>query len=183
MVRHYGLVDAKPSNIPMEPNTVYSVEQGPQTPQERAEMRRVPYREAVGSLMYAAIGTRPDIAFATSILAQFFENPGNAHWEAAKRVIRYLKGTAHWRLTYSPETHALVGYSDADGNSQPGRKAISGYAFLLDGGAFSWSTKKQELVSTSTTESEYIAASYAAKEALTEGSTMVAENGERGERG
>ena len=61
-------------------------------------MRNIPYQEAVGSLMYAVVATRPDIAYAVSYLARFMSNPGRAHWEAVKRVIRYLKGTKDAKL-------------------------------------------------------------------------------------
>ena len=97
-------------------------------------MRKVPYREAIGSLMYASVATRPDITFAVSTLSQFLENPGEAHWEAAKRVFRYLAGTKDLSLMYGGERYDLVGYTDADGASQEHRHAISGHAFLIDGG-------------------------------------------------
>ena len=114
--------------------------------------------------MYAAVGTRPDIAFAVSMLSQFLDNPAPAHWEAAKRVFRYLNGTKDWGITYGESREDLVGYTDADGASQPHRHAILGYAFLIDGGAVSWASKKQEIVTLSTAESEYVAATHAAKE-------------------
>lgn len=129
-------------------------------------MKQVPYREAIGSLMWAAIGTRPDIAFPVGNLSKFLDNPGIAHWEAAKRVFRYLLGTKDWCLTYGAGKQGLEGYTDADGMSQEHRRAISGYAFIIDGGAISWSSKKQELVSLSTTEAEYVAMTHAAKEAI-----------------
>jgi hypothetical protein len=120
----------------------------------------------VGSLMYPAIGTRPDIAFAVTTLSQFNDNPGWVHWEGVKRMFKYLMGTRQWALTYSRERHGLKGFTDADGASQPHRHAISGYAFLIDGGAVSWSSKKQPLVTLSTTEAEYVAATHAAKEGV-----------------
>ncbi|OJT04896.1 Retrovirus-related Pol polyprotein from transposon TNT 1-94, partial [Trametes pubescens] len=88
---------------------------------------------AVGSLMYASLGTRPDITYAVSILSRFSDNPGRAHWDAVRRVLRYLNGTKHLKLTYGATTLDLVGYSDADGSMHEDRKAISGYAFLIDG--------------------------------------------------
>jgi len=88
------------------------------------------------------------------------------HWEAVRRIYRYLLGTKDLRLTYGGAPSVLVGYADADGSMAEDRKAISGYAFLIDGGAVLWSSKKQEIVSLSTTESEYVAATHAAKEAL-----------------
>jgi hypothetical protein len=83
-----------------------------------------------------------------------------------KRIFRYLKGTRELWLSYGEVTKELVGYADADGSTNEDRKAISGYAFMINGGAVSWSAKRQEIISLSTTESEYIAATYAAKEAL-----------------
>ena len=116
--------------------------------------------------MYASITTRPDITFAVSTLSQYLENPGEVHWEAVKRVFRYLSGTKEVALTYGRDSHPLLGYTDADGASQEHRRAISGFSFLMDGGAISWSSKKQELVTLSTAESEYVAATHAAKEAI-----------------
>ena len=118
------------------------------------------------SLNYCAVATRPDIAFPVSLLAQFLENPGRVHWEAVKRVFCYLLGTKHWKLTYGTTDNGFEGFTDADGSSQEHRNAISGYVFLMNGGAISWSSKKQSLVTLSTAESEYVTATYTAKEAL-----------------
>jgi hypothetical protein len=150
----------------MDPSIRLSKDQCPQTPEEVADMSKVPYREAIGSLNYCAVATRPDIAFSVSLLAQFMDNPGRTHWEAMKSVFRYLKGTKDWKLVYGTTKDGLEGYTDADGSSQEHRHAISGYVFLINGGAISWSSKKQELVTLSTAESEYVAATHAAKEAL-----------------
>jgi hypothetical protein len=126
----------------------------------------VPYREAVGSLIYAALRMRLDIAYIVTHLARFTENPGKAHWEAVKWVIHYVKGTKDWWLVLGGQQENIVGYSDADRMSNEDRHAISGYAFLIDGGAVSWSAKQQDIVTLSTTEVEYVAATHAAKEAL-----------------
>jgi hypothetical protein len=126
----------------------------------------VPYREAVGALNWAALATRPDIAFAVSTVARFAANPGPVHWEAVKRIFRYLAGTHNLWLTYGETKRVLIGYADADGSMAEDRRAISGYAFLIDGGAVSWSSKQQEVVSLSTTESEYVAATHGMKEVL-----------------
>jgi hypothetical protein len=129
-------------------------------------MRNVPYRETVGALNWAALATRPDIAFAVSTVARFAAKPGPAHWEAVKRIFRYLAGTRDLWLTYGESKRTLEGYADADGSMNEDRRAVSGYAFLIDGGAVSWSSKRQEIVSLSTTESEYVAAMHGGKEAL-----------------
>jgi hypothetical protein len=166
ILRRYNFQDLKPLSIPMDPSTRLSTAQAPSTTQEFAAMRNVPYHEAVGSLMYAALGTRPDIAYAVQTVSRFAKNPGPAHWEAVKRVFRYLKGTSELFLTFGGAEKELTGYADADGSMAEDRHAISGYAFILHGGAVSWSAKRQEIVSLSTTESEYVAATHAAKEAL-----------------
>jgi transposase InsO family protein len=168
VLRRYNLEDARPVSIPMDVQVRYTSAQSPQTTEQIAEMRDVPYREAVGSLMYLALATRPDIAFAVAVLSRFNANPGRAHWDAVKRVLRYLKGSSELWLTYGvfEGGEKLLGYTDADGSMAEDRRAVSGYAFLVDGGAVSWASKKQEIVSLSTTESEYVAAAHSAKEAL-----------------
>ena len=166
ILQRYNLHELKPVSVPMDPSARFSTAQAPSTTQEFAAMRNVPYHEAVGSLMYAALGTRPDIAYAVQTVSRFSINPGQAHWEAVKRIFRYLKGTSELWLTFGGKEKELTGYADADGSMAEDRHAISGYAFILHGGAVSWSAKRQEIVSLSTTESEYVAATHAAKEAL-----------------
>jgi hypothetical protein len=166
ILRRYGFEDLKPVSTPMDPSIRLTSAQSPSTTEEFAGMRNVPYHEAVGSLMYATLGTRPDICFAVQTVSRFNVKPGLAHWEAVKRIFRYLKGTKDLWLGYGGAARDLVGYADADGSMNEDRKAISGYAFMINGGAVSWSAKRQEIISLSTTESEYIAATYAAKEAL-----------------
>lgn len=150
----------------METSTHLTTAQAPSTTKETAMMRNVPYHEAVGSLMYASLGTRPDITYAVQTVSRFSKNPGLAHWEAVKRIFRYLKGTKNLWLTYGGNPRELTGYADADGSMADDRHAISGYAFMINGGAISWAAKRQEIVSLSTTESEYVAITHASKEGL-----------------
>ena len=124
------------------------------------------YCEAVGTLNWAALATRPDIVFAVATVAHFAANPRPAHWKAVKRIFCYLSGTCNLWLTYGEASTPLKGYADADGSMAKDRCAISGYTFLIDGGAVSWSLKRQEIVSLSTTESKYVAATHSSKEAL-----------------
>jgi hypothetical protein len=152
IVTRFNFDDLKPSSIAMDPTASLLKSQSPTTLADIAKMANVPYREAVGSLMYAAMA---DIAFATSTVAQFLENPGRDHWEAMKRIFHYLKGTRELSLVYGGRKEDLQGWVDADGASQEHRRAISGYVFMVDGGAVSWTSKKQELVTLSTTEAEY----------------------------
>ena len=166
IITRFNFNDLKPLATPIDPAVPLSKSQGPSKLEEIAKMKNVPYREAVGSLMYAAMGTRPDIAFATSTVAQFSDNPGWVHWEAVKRIFRYLLGTKKLKLVYGGEERGLVGYVDVDGVSQEHRRVISGYVFMIDGGAVSWSLKKQELVTLSTMEAKYVTQTHAAKEAV-----------------
>jgi hypothetical protein len=94
------------------------------------------------------------------------QNPGRPHWEAVKRVFHYLKGTTDICLVISGSRKGLEAFSDTDWVSQEHHHSISGYVFTIDGGAISWSSKKQPIVALSTTKSEYIAATHAAKEAF-----------------
>ena len=159
-------MDAKPLSIPMDPNISFSKNQCPTTPDDIASMRCVPYREVIGLLMYASVGTHPDISFAISTLSQFLDNLGHTHWEAVKCVFQYLLGMKDLQLTFGGGKDGLEGYTDADGASQEHRCAISGYAFIIDRGAVSWSSRKQELGTLSTAEAEYVAATHATKEAI-----------------
>ena len=163
LLDRFSLVNANPSSTPLDPHFNLHL---PITDSMHSEMRQKPYSQLVGSLMYAAIGTRPDIAFATSTLAQFMSDPAPIHWEAAKRVLRYLKGTKGHSLTYGGEISEVVGFTDADWGSQDHRHSISGHVFLFCGGAIAWSSRKQPLIALSSTEAEYIACSDATRELL-----------------
>ena len=77
-------------------------------------MSRVPYASAVGSLMYAMVCTRPDIAHAVGVVSHFLSNPGREHWGAVKWIMRYLRGTSNLRLTFGSGKSVLVGYTDSD---------------------------------------------------------------------
>ena len=117
----------------MVPGATFDKSDSPSDASKASFMAKVLYQEAIGSLMYAAIATHPDIAFAVLYLSQFLKNPGCAHWDAVKQIFWYLTGTKHLSLTYSRESHDLMGYTDADSMSQPHHKAISSYALLING--------------------------------------------------
>ena len=135
-------------------------------------MSRVPYASAVGSLMYAMVYTRPDIAHAVGVLSRFMSNPGKEHWTIVKQVFRYLRGTSDYGLCYQgrPELERMLdirGFVDADwARDLDQRRSTSGYVFSLFGGVVSWMSKRQSVVALSTTEEEYIAATHPSKEAV-----------------
>ena len=141
ILRRYGFEDLKPVSIPMDVNIRLTSEQSPKTSAEIAAMRDIPYHEAIGSAMYATIATRPDTAYPVQTVSRFSTNPGVSHWNAVKKLYQYYKGTMDLWLTYggSKEKQLLTGYTDADGSMGEDRRAISGYAFLINGGAVSWS--------------------------------------------
>jgi hypothetical protein len=125
------------------------------------------YQGMVGSLTYAMLCTRPDLAYAIQQLSQFNSNPTNAHFQAAKRVFRYLQGTQTTGLLYGKHngeiTKRVQGYCDADYAMDGDRKSISGFFFTLAGSPISWQAKKQTTVAQSTVKAEYAAMAHAAK--------------------
>ena len=130
-------------------------------------MSNVPYASAVGSLMYAMLCTRPDICFAVGLVSRYQSNPGTTHWQAFKRIMRYLRGTTDLVLCYQGGDLQLRGYSDADwGGDLDESKSNSGYVFTFGGGAVSWCSKKQDCIALSTMEAEYVACCLAAQEAI-----------------
>jgi len=125
------------------------------------------FRRLVGSLRYL-IATRPDIVYGVGLISRFMDSPRQSHWQAAKRILRYVKGTINEGILYSSSNNLeLVGYTDSDwaGETET-RKSTSGFAFYLGTGVFSWSSKKQQVVALSTTEAEYIAATNCATHAV-----------------
>lgn len=165
--QRFNMEDCKPVATPMNPAVKLSKEMSPTTKEEKVKMSQVPYRNLIGSLMYLATSTRPDIAHAVSSLSQFSENPGEEHWRAAKRVIHYLKKTINMGITFTKTGKKLIGFSDADwGACIDDRRSYTGYLFKLAGGPISWSSKKQKTVAMSSVEAECMALSEAAKETI-----------------
>eukprot|EP00253_Pinus_taeda_P030125 PITA_30125 len=117
------------------------------------------YKSIVGSLMYLT-ATRPDIMHVVSLISRFMERPKEAHWQAAKRILRYVKGTKRFGILYiTLECSDLIGYTDSNwAGSVDDRKSTSGYVFQMGSRAISWASKKQPIVALSTVEVEYVAA-------------------------
>lgn len=129
--------------------------------------KSIPYREAIGSLMYLMIGTRPDLAYAVGKLAQFSERREEKHWTAVKRVLRYVTGSRDFEIKFDGKKEIVpIGFSDSDwAGDVKDRKSTGGYVFQMCGGAVTWSSRKQTVVATSSCEGEYIALCAACKEA------------------
>lgn len=164
VLREFRLENAKPVATPMEQTATQLQKEtvGMASPEA---VRR--YQSAVGSLMYAMIATRPDIAFALSVVSQFAQNPNDTHWKAVKRIFRYLCGTLDRGITVGRDREGLMGYSDADwGGDRSTRRSTSGYVFVMGGAPISWCSKRQATVALSSCEAEYIALTQASKEAV-----------------
>ncbi|KAL6329782.1 hypothetical protein AAG906_037488 [Vitis piasezkii] len=136
VLERFRMKDCSPGTAPIVKSENFSLNQCPSNDLEKKEMKNIPYASTVGSLMYAQVCTRPDISYAIGMLGRYQSNP----------VMRYLKGTRDYKLTY--------------------RKSTSGYVFLLAGGAISWRSAKQTLVATSTTEAKFVSCFEATSQAI-----------------
>jgi len=159
VLRRFNMNDSKPIDKPVANGTRFSLDQCPKTEHEIKRMKKIPYASAVGNLMYAQTCTRPDLAYPVGMLGRYMSNPGWEHWVAAKRVLRYLKKTRDYMLTYRRSDHLeAIGYTDAGfAGCLNSRKSTSGYIFQLAGGAVSWKSVKQDSTASSTMEAEYMA--------------------------
>ena len=150
VISETGLLGAKPSGFPIEQNHKLGLAKG--------EFLEDPesYRRLVGRLIYLAV-TRPDLAYSVHILSQFMQAPRVEHWEAALRVVRYLKGTAGRGILLSADYDlTLEGWCDSDWAACPiTRRSLTGWLVFLGKSPISWKTKKQHTVSRSSAEAEY----------------------------
>jgi hypothetical protein len=153
ILQRFGMQDCKPSLTPMEQNLKLSKFEGGEL------VDNTIYRQLIGSLIYLT-NTRPDLSYAVSILSRFMQQPRDNHWNAAKRVLRYLQGTKDFGLLYQKtKNFVLGGFSDADfARSIDDRASTSGYLMNMGSTTVSWNCKKQATVATSTAEAEYISA-------------------------
>jgi transposase InsO family protein len=164
LARH-NMSDCNSVLTPMIANQRLCAYEGPAITSEEA----ADYRTFVGELMYLVAMTRPDLSYCTRELAKFMSKPGPDHLSAAKRIMRYLKGTKTLGISYSAELleHPLfAAFTDADWASHEGRKSISGYVLFGGGGPISWSSKQQNVVALSTCEAEYMGTTHAAKQCI-----------------
>ena len=167
MVEKFRLTNLKPVAAPREPDTHFSQNQSPLTLSQQFQMQDIPYAQAISSVLWPVVISRPDAAFAVGILSQFVQNLGQAHWEGVKRLITYLGTTKDlWLMFSGQEKTILKGFCDADWAGQPHRHSISGYSFHMGAGAITWSSKKQYIVAFSSAEVEYIAQTHTMKEAM-----------------
>ena len=162
----------KPVPTPARDSITLHKGQSPQTEEEKQRMEKVPYRQVLGSLMWLAVCTRPDLAQALGACARFCAAPGEEHWKALKWILRYLIGTKDLCIKYGSPVKdmpfgPLHGNVDSSwGDDRDDRKSTTGYNFFSYGGPIVWRSQKQKCVSLSTCEAEFIAANEAGREGL-----------------
>lgn len=167
VLKRFNMSDCPDGKMPFNPTIKFSTDQCPKTSEDRLDPVLYPYASAVGSIMYAAMCTRPDLAYTVGMLGRYQSNPGYTHWNAVLWALRYMKSTKSLKLCYQAEVMDLVGYTDSDYQGcEDTRKSTSGFLFSFCGGAVSWKSKKQDCIAQSTMEAEYVAMNAAAKEAI-----------------
>lgn len=163
MVEKFNQVDCKPVYNPSVQGQVFVKSEIPDP-----RMKNRPFRSLIGSLLYVANGTRPDITFAVCQLSRHLENPTEEHWKAAIRILRYLKTTKTYGIKYkSSKSLQLSAYSDADwASSKENRRSTSGIFVMINGSPVIFKSRLQRVVALSTAEAEYIALSLCVQEVM-----------------
>ena len=178
VVERYGMTNCNPASTPLTTGTVLSNDDCPSTPPATpVTINGHTYASVVGAIMYAMLGTRPDLAYSVGCLSRFNSNPGATHVAALKHVLRYLAGTTDYQLVYGSDQGApfhVYGYCDSDyAACVDDRRSVAGWVFMAAGGATSWQSQKQKSVALSTVEAEYMAACAACKEAVWQRATLA----------
>ncbi|CAA7043752.1 unnamed protein product [Microthlaspi erraticum] len=165
---NFGMDQNKATGTPLGAHFKLQAATEKQSQDQRESMKNVPYQSAVGSLMYAMIGTRPDLAYAVGLVCRFMSDPIKDHWAAVKWIMRYVNGTLKRKLVYKREGEFVIkGYCDSDyAADKDKRRSISEMVFTAGGNPISWRSNLQKIVALSTTEAEYMALAEAAKEAV-----------------
>ena len=166
ILKRFRMDQARPISTPAD-NSIYSID-----PEVKANQPDRPYRCLLGSLMFIAVLTRPDLVFIVSYLSRFLDRHNEEHWIAALRVLRYLQDTADIAISYTGGSFASLHnsyaiYTDADfAACRETRRSVSGSITLFNGGPILWSSRQQKSISLSTTECEFISATDGAKDAI-----------------
>lgn len=186
ILRRFGMEDCNPVKNPIVPGQKLSKEgEG-----EGAAVDPTVFKQLIGSLRYLIV-TRPDLTYSVNLVSRYMEEPREIHMLAAKRILRYVQGTSEYGIQYKKGGEdELIGYTDSDyAGDVDDRRSTSGYVFMLSGGAVSWASKKQPIVTLSTTEAEFVADAYGACQGVwlrnileeigakqEEGTTMLCDN-------
>ncbi|KAF3676984.1 Retrovirus-related Pol polyprotein from transposon TNT 1-94 [Capsicum annuum] len=167
VLTRFRIINAKPRTTPLVNHIKLSKEQSPKTTQEQEHIALVLYASAVGSLMYAMVCTRPDIAHTVVVVSRYMANPGKKHWKVVKWLLRYLKGTSSTSLCFGNGEVILQGFVDADlSGDVDSSMSTSRYIYIIGSTAISWMSRLQKCVVLSSTEAEFIAIAEAGKEMI-----------------
>lgn len=160
-IKKYGMESCKSVKTPVESTgVIYQDDLEPLG-------KDYPYRAVIGSLNYIALVSRPDISYATNILSRKLEKPTIKDWRAAKRVLRYLKGTSNYKICYNKSQDINIKmFTDSDFAGNDDRKSTSGFIALLNNAPITWYSRRQQVVALSTMEAEYVALASATQEGL-----------------
>src|SRR5260370_25281693 len=153
VVERFGQQNAKPTNTPLPVGYIPKANEGVVEPKQRTY-----YQSIIGSLLYLALGTRPDIAHAVILMSQFMVNPSEDHIQKSLHIVRYINMHINAKIIYDGQNQeGFIAYADADWASDPiNRKSVTGNIIKLAGGAVSWVSRKQKTVALSSTEAEYM---------------------------
>ena len=170
ILERFNMQESKPQSTPMVTRQVdyrnRKAKSQTENTEKPNEIKRVPFREAIGSLMYLANATRPDIAYAVNYLARKQINPTEDDWIEVKRIFRYLRGTTDQGIKFLSNSENLEALSDASFRDCEDSKSTGGYVIKLYGDVITWRSHKQSIVTTSTCQAEYLAMSDACQELI-----------------
>lgn len=162
IIQKFKMNDAKSISTPADVNVTLMKS-------TNKEQVKFPYRQAVGSLMFASTVSRPDICYAVGEVSRYLENPDESHVSALKRILRYLKDTLNLCIEYNASSDKVIleGYTDADfARNIDSRRSTTGYVFMINDSAITWRSTRQKTVALSTTEAECMAACEGSKECI-----------------
>ena len=161
VLKRFGMMECNAVKNPIVPGCKVNKDE------DGAKVDETYYKQLVGSLMYLT-ATRPDMMFVTCLISRYMAKPTELHLQIAKRALRYLRGTVNFGIQYKKGgSNELLAFTDSDyAGDMEDRKSTSGYVFVLSSGAVSWSSKKQPIVTLSTTEAEFVAAAMCVCQAL-----------------
>ena len=170
VLKCFRMSDCNAKSTPLPLGITLSKDQSPKAQEDHKAMADKPYQEVLGSVMYAQIGTRPDLLYAVSTLSKYASNPRITHWQALMHVLQYIKAILHYKITYSRDKFKdlkMTGWVDADYRGDiDSQRSCMGYVFIQASGPMAWSAQYQLTVVFLTTEAEYMAVSRAAKQIL-----------------
>lgn len=168
MLKKFSFEKTRPISTPMITNQASNHERR-NTEEEEYTSESVPntlYREAIGSLLYLASATRPDVSYSTNVLSRHQVNPKESDWRMVTRIFQYLSGTRKYALTYKAKINEMAAYSDASLSDCKNSLTTCGFIITLFGDPIAWRTHKQSSVALSTCQSEYVAMSETSQELM-----------------